>query len=129
MSTTRFSPAEELELFCRFCEKILPAQLDRSIAENGKVVDKSSVFEYYCTKCFKTTVFNGEDLIDDVSFKSIDNDNLRTYTPRDHYLIGEKLFHSAFKETGTIVGKENSIPVKIMVNFKRNGLKKLVMDL
>ncbi len=129
MSTTRFTPAEELELFCRFCEKILPAQLDRSIAENGKVVDKSSVFEYYCTKCFKTSVFNGDDLIDDDSIKNTDTNNLRTYSPHDRYLIGEKLFHAAFKETGTIVGKENSIPVKILVDFKRNGLKKLVMDL
>lgn len=127
--STRFSPAEELELFCRFCEKILPAQLDRSIAENGKVVDKSSVFEYYCTKCYKTICFNGDDLIEETDRKNNNNTDLRTYSPHDHYLIGDKLFHTAFKETGTIVGKENSIPVKILVVFKRNGLKKLVMDL
>jgi hypothetical protein len=123
--TSKFNPVEELELFCRFCEKILPAQLDRSIAENGKIVDKSSVFEYYCTKCFKTICISGDDLLD----KSSDSEEARTYTPRDHYLIGEKLFHSAFKEAGTVVGKENSTPVKILVLFEKNGLKKLVMDL
>jgi hypothetical protein len=127
--TSKFSPAEELELFCRFCEKILPAQLDRSIAENGKIVDKSSVFEYYCTKCFKTICISGDDLLDETVRKSADSEEARPYTPRNHYLIGEKLFHSAFKEAGTVVGKENSTPVKILVLFEKNGLKKLVMDL
>jgi hypothetical protein len=125
----RFNPTEELELFCRFCEKILPAQLDRSIAENGKIVDKNSVFEYYCTKCFKTICISGEDLIDETERKASSSEDTRPYSPRDHYFIGEKLFHNAFKESGVVVGKENSVPVKILVYFERNGLKKLVMDL
>ncbi len=127
--SSRFTPTEELDLFCRFCEKILPAQLDRSIAENGKIVDRNSTFEYYCTKCFKTICFSGEDLFRETEDTPPISDDSRPYSPQNHYLIGEKLFHKTFNESGVVVGKENSKPVKILVNFERNGLKKLVMDL
>lgn len=127
--SSRFIPTEELDLFCRFCGKILPAKLDRSIAKKGKLVDISSTFEYYCTKCFKTICFSGEDLFHETEEEPPVSDDFRPYSPKNHYLIGEKLFHETFNESGVIVGKENSKPVKILVNFEHKGLKKLVMDL
>jgi hypothetical protein len=66
MSST-FSPLQELELFCRFCSKITPNTLDRSIAANGRNLDRNSTFEYYCTKCFKTACFSGNDLAEQIS--------------------------------------------------------------
>ncbi|NLD99971.1 MAG: hypothetical protein GX640_08850, partial [Fibrobacter sp.] len=83
MSST-FNPKEELELLCRSCNKILPAQLDRSIAENGRTLDRNSIFEYYCTKCFKTACFSGNDLIE-----SNYDENPRPYSPKNNYYIGE----------------------------------------
>jgi len=63
MPAIPFTPVDELVIFCRFCQKTYPAQLDRSIAGNGRVVDKESTFEYFCTKCRKTFCFSGKDLV------------------------------------------------------------------
>ncbi|HEX3019042.1 MAG TPA: hypothetical protein VHP36_02015 [Chitinispirillaceae bacterium] len=124
MSDT-FSPIEELDLFCRFCNKVIPAQLDRSIAENGRVLDRSSTFEYYCTKCFKTACFSGTDLLENNAV----NDTPRIYKPTDHFFLGETIFHQKFNETGIVVGKDNGAPGKIIVQFKTAGLKKLIQDI
>lgn len=124
MSAT-FSPLEELELFCRFCNKVLPAQLDRSIAENGRTVDINSTFEYYCTKCFKTACFSGTDLLDQNNKDSAP----RTYTPSEHYFIGETIFHKKFNENGVVVGKDHGSPSRILVQFDNSGLKKLIQDI
>ena len=124
MSAT-FSPLEELNLFCRFCNKVLPAQLDRSIAENGRTVDRTSTYEYYCTKCFKTACFSGADLLEQSS-KDLPP---RTYKPSDHFHIGETIFHHKFNETGVVVGKDHGTPSRILVQFTDCGLKKLIQDL
>jgi hypothetical protein len=125
MSLT-FNPKDELELFCRFCSKIIPAQLDRSIAENGRVLDRSSTFEYYCTKCFKTACFSGTDLIEQTP-SSVEEP--RNYTPKESFFIGEKIYHLSFKELGTVVGKDLGNPKKILVKFEKSGLKKLIENL
>jgi len=125
---TNFVPVETLELYCRFCGKILPAQLDRSIAENGRTVDRNSTFEYYCTKCFKTACFTGNDLLEQPKDKETTL-SPREYSPHEHFLIGEAIRHKAFKQVGTIVGKDNGSPARIMVNFPKGGIKKLVQDL
>ncbi len=124
MSAT-FSPIEELDLFCRFCNKVLPAQLDRSIAENGRILDRMSTFEYYCTKCFKTACYSGTDLLEQHS----NNDTPRIYKPSEHYYLGETIFHQNFKENGIVVGKDNGTPSRILVLFENSGLKKLVQDM
>ncbi len=124
MSET-FSPIEELDLYCRFCNKVIPAQLDRSIAESGKVLDRLSTYEYYCTKCFKTACYSGTDLLE----QNNKNQTPRTYKPTDHFLLGETIFHQSFNEHGVVVGKDSGIPSRITVLFEKSGLKKLIQDI
>jgi hypothetical protein len=127
-----FSPVETLEQFCRFCEKVTTCQLDRSIAGNGRTIDRNSTFEYYCTKCFKTACFSGNDLIEQVKpapgikQSSAGKQQPREYTPHERYFIGERIAHKKFKETGLVVNKENGTPRRILVQFQKSGLKKLV---
>jgi hypothetical protein len=128
MSTT-FTPVESLELYCRFCGKIMPCQLDRSIAGNGRTIDRSATFEYYCAKCFKTACYCGNDLIELTKTKPDKKQPPRDYTPAEHYYIGERIFHKKFKATGLIVGKESGMPSRITVMFEKGGMKKLVQDM
>ena len=123
MSTT-FNPVEVMDMYCRFCEKVTPCQLERSIAGNGRNIDKNATFEYYCTKCFKTACFSGNDLMEQQ--KTGGKEAPREYTPQEHYCIGEKIFHKKFKEAGVIVSKDSGSPSRILVLFEKNGLKKLV---
>jgi hypothetical protein len=127
MSTT-FTPVETLELFCRFCGKITPCQLDRSIAENGRTIDRTATFEYYCTKCFKTACFCGNDLLEQIKVKPDKKQLPREYSPMEHYYIGERIFHKKFKTIGLVVGKESGIPSTIIVLFEKGGIKKLIQD-
>lgn len=123
-----FLPVEDLEAYCRFCGKITPIQLDRSIAENGRTVDRKSTFEYLCSKCFKSFCFSGNDLLEQ---RKPDEEEppVHEYNPKDHYLIGETVFHAKWKENGVVVGKDNGSPSRIMVNFEKSGIKKLAQDL
>jgi hypothetical protein len=125
--SSNFCPVDELRIYCRFCEKIAIAQLDRSIAENGKTLDRNSTFEYYCTRCFKTFCFSGIDLLEQV--KPDQKPEMRSYAPQQHFYIGEIIFHKQFNETGIIVGKDNGSPSKIVVFFEKNGLKRLIQDM
>jgi hypothetical protein len=122
-----FIPAETLEVFCRFCGKITPNQLERSIAGNGRTIDKNATFEYYCTKCFKTACFSGNDLLEQP--KPDGKDEARDYSPHDHFVIGERLFHKKFKESGLVVSKDSGTPSSVLVSFEKAGLKKLVQDI
>jgi hypothetical protein len=128
MSATPFTPVDELNIFCRFCQKTYPAQLDRSIAGNGRVVDKESTFEYFCTKCRKTFCFSGKDLVAQVDAEKEAVDP-REYISKEHYLIGEKIHHKKFKDVGFVVGKDRGVPARILVQFEKSGLKKLVEDI
>jgi len=127
MSSDTFSPVEGIDVFCRFCQKILPAQLDRSIAGNGRTVDKSATFEYSCSKCGKTFCFSGNDLKE--KKEPSEEMEAREYLPKNHYVIGETIVHKKFKETGLIVGKDKGSPTRVLVKFEKSGLKKLVEDI
>jgi len=126
-----FTPVETLELYCRFCEKVTPCQLDRSIAGNGRTIDRNSTFEYYCTKCFKTACFSGNDLqeLPKTKSKSEKDAPAREYKPTDHYYIGDRVSHKKFKETGLVVSKDPGTPSRILVQFAKAGLKKLIQDM
>lgn len=126
--SSNFYPIDEFEIFCRFCEKITIAHLDRSIAENGKIVDRSSTFEYYCTRCMKTFCFCGTDLLEHNKNDQQINE-LRNYSPRLHFFVGETIHHKQFNENGTVVGIDNGTPSKIIVNFPKNGLRRLVHNI
>jgi hypothetical protein len=128
MSTASFAPVDELTAYCRFCQKILPAHLDRSIAGNGRLLDKESTFEYFCTKCRKTFCYTGKDLLPSEE-ASKTNLEPRDYIPKNHYVIGEKIQHKKFKDTGLVVGKDRGVPARILVQFEKSGLKKLVEDI
>jgi hypothetical protein len=128
MSAEPFSPIEEAEIFCRFCQKTLPASLDRSIAGNGRVVDKGATFEYSCSKCGKTFCFSGNDLKEQMK-PAEEAAKPREYIPKNHYVIGEVITHKKFKENGLIVGKDPGVPTKILVKFEKLGIKKLVEDI
>jgi hypothetical protein len=123
-----FTPIETVELFCRFCGKVTPAQLDRSIAGNGRTIDRTSTFEYYCTKCFKTACYSGHDLLEQ-SKPNGGKEPAREYSPHDHYFIGEQIHHRKLKEDGRVVGKDSGTPSRILVQFAKTGLKKFVQDM
>jgi hypothetical protein len=127
MAPETFSPIEEAEIFCRFCQKTLPASLDRSIAGNGRVVDKDATFEYSCSKCGKTFCFSGNDLMEHK--EGSEEVEPRDYVPKNHYFIGETISHKKFKENGLIVGKDRGSPSRLLVKFEKSGLKKLVEDI
>ncbi len=124
--STSFNPLENIDLYCRSCEKVTPAQLDRGIAGSGKTIDRNSVFEYCCTKCFKTNCYSGTDLLENTDGPQAET---RSYSPREHFFIGEMIFHKKFAETGLVVGKDNSSTGKILVQFQQAGLVKLVQGL
>ena len=128
MSSASFAPVDELNAYCRFCQKILPAHLDRSIAGNGRLLDKESTFENFCTKCRKTFCYTGKDLLPLEDASKTDSEP-RDYIPKNHYVIGEVIAHKKFKENGLIVGKDHGAPTKILVKFEKSGLKKLVEDI
>lgn len=173
--SSAFNPIEEFDLLCRFCGKIHPAQLDRSIAENGRTVDRNSTFEYYCTKCQKTVCFKGNDLLEKPVSPETDSEentententeniekaektedtekkgkkgkkskkdqknentvnkvpqNVIEYSPKNHYHIGEWISHKKFNDVGLVVGVDNGTPNKIIVNFEKSGIKKLIEDI
>jgi hypothetical protein len=128
MSSVSFAPVVDLNAYCRFCQKILPAHLDRSIAGNGRLLDKESTFEYFCTKCRKTFCYAGKDLLPSEDVSKTDSEP-RDYVPKNHYVVGEKITHKKFKETGLVVGKDRGVPARILVQFEKSGLKKLVEDI
>jgi hypothetical protein len=128
MTSPTFSPVDELNAYCRFCQKILPAQLDRSIAGNGRILDIESTFEYFCTKCRKTFCYSGKDILPLEEGAKQDAEP-RDYIPKNHYFIGEKITHKKFKETGLVVGKDRGVPARILVQFEKSGLRKLVEDI
>jgi hypothetical protein len=126
-----FTPTEAIEIYCRFCKKLGPAQLDRSIAANGKTVDRGSTFEYYCSKCLHTFCFSGADLAEKSAVAAALADpkqkpKPREYDPKRTYIIGEVVFHKKFKEEGRIIGKQQSQPSLILVSFRKAGVKRLV---
>lgn len=123
-----FHPVPTILAYCRFCKKVMPATLDRSIAANGKTVDRDSTFEYYCSKCNRSFCFAGTDLLEDNAEKQ-DVGEPKDYSPKLHYLIGDVVFHKKFKEKGPVVAKESGTPACIVVNFEKSGMRKLVEDL
>lgn len=126
--SSSFLPVENLQIFCRFCDKISNVQLDRSIAENGRTVDRNSTFEYLCAKCFKTVCFSGNDLLEQ---KKSENEAsvVREYLPKEQYFIGETILHKKWNERGLVIGKDLGTPKRIHVNFEKSGLKKLIEGL
>ncbi|MBD3321550.1 MAG: hypothetical protein GF350_10700 [Chitinivibrionales bacterium] len=130
---TNYTPGEQIDMLCRFCKRVYPAQLERSIAENGRTIDKDSTFEYCCSKCMKTFCYYGKDLIEapkngneEESEEKTEN---RSYSPKDHFLIGETIYHPQFEETGKIVGKDTGATSRIIVQFEKSGIRRLVEDI
>ena len=123
-----FSPVEDLEAYCRFCDKLTSVQLDRSIAENGRTVDRNSTFEYLCTKCFKTFCYCGKDLVEQAVLDNPETEP-HEYNPQEHFVIGETVHHKKWKDSGVVVGKDRGTPSRILVNFEKAGLKKLIEDI
>jgi hypothetical protein len=125
---TNFTPMEILDLYCRSCKKVLPGQLERSIADSGRTINKDGSFEYFCSKCNHTTCYTGKDLLPAADPEEVADREPRDYSATEHYLIGETISHKSFKDTGKVVGKDQGEPSRIQVLFEKNGLKKLVED-
>lgn len=125
--SSSFLPVEDLHIYCRFCDKVTSVQLDRSIAEAGRTVDRNSTFEYLCVKCYKTVCFSGNDLLE--AKKTDTEKDTRSYSPKEHYYIGETIYHKKWQDTGVVVGIDHGTPNRIHVQFEKNGLKKLIEDL
>jgi hypothetical protein len=117
---TSFSPAGTLELFCRFCKKTHPAQLERCIAETGKLLDRDSTFEYTCSRCHRPHCYFGKDIIDEEYHTLLAVEGApRVYKTSEHFLIGEKIIHPSFKSLGKIVGKDPGKPPRLVVKFEK----------
>jgi hypothetical protein len=123
MASQSFCPAEVLEIYCRFCKKTLPAQLERSIAGSGRIVDKASTFEYICSRCHRPHCFHGNDIISEPAPPALDEPENelkpRPYLISEHYLIGEKIMHPSYDCPGTIVGKYPGNPNRLFVKFEK----------
>ncbi|MFW5775196.1 MAG: hypothetical protein ACOCW2_02805 [Chitinivibrionales bacterium] len=126
--SSAFSPIEAVNMYCRFCKKVVPFDLERSIAGSGRTVDRDSTFEYCCSKCHKTSCFSGQDLLPAEEAEE-NNTNPHGYSAAETYLIGETINHETFADQGTVVGKDSGSPSKIFVQFEKEGLKKLVEGL
>ena len=130
---SNFVPPSELDIYCRFCKKVMPAILERSIADNGRIIKEDSTFEYSCTKCHRTHCYKGSD-IDNLFVADTDEVNVETetvvkeYSINEHYHIGDKISHSSHDEEGTVVGKEPGSPTKINVLFGKK-ITTLVEDI
>jgi hypothetical protein len=122
-----FAPTETLEMFCRFCKKVIEFKLERSIAGTGRIVDKESTFEYFCTKCHHTICFSGKDLPGAEDPKKTE-EKPREYISKERYVVGEVIRHASFKDNGTVVGKDIGSPSRIIVQFQKKGLKRLVEE-
>lgn len=123
-----FRPKEQMAMYCRFCEKVSPAHLNRSIADNGRTLSRSGTYEYCCAKCLKTFCFSGNDLLEEGEGTEVEEQKPRTYTSKEHYYIGEVIYHETYEDTGLVVGKESSTTPVILVQFENTGMKKLVED-
>jgi hypothetical protein len=129
MLNQAFLPVKELSIFCRHCQKVMPAQLERSIAGSGKVVDIESTFEYFCSKCHRTICYCGNDIIENNALPHDTIPEPREYSPTAHFLVGETISHSSFQEKGKVVGKDLGTPSRILVQFEKSGLRKLVENI
>lgn len=125
----KFLPPETIQVLCRFCKKVMTAQLDRSIAGAGKTVDRGGTFEFYCQKCFHSFCYHGTDLPE----RPAENEELQIenveYTPKSTYVIGQIVTHKKFKDKGPVVDKERGTPARVLISFKKKGLTKLVEGL
>jgi len=131
--TEIFKPAADITLYCRFCHKTVHANLHRSIAGSGKILDKDATFEYICSKCHRSHCFYGKDLIEGKENSTIEQPEVNEFEPRTyrisgHYLIGEEIIHPSYTRIGKVVGKEPGIPNRILVKFGKNIIP-LVEDL
>lgn len=126
-----FTPAEILQIYCRFCKKTLPAQLERSIAGSGRVVDKGATFEYICSKCHRPHCYYGKDIIEEKILTEPNDIKIsepRKYKISEHFLIGEKISHPSFDTIGMVVGKDPGNPTKLLVKFEKT-ITTLVEDI
>lgn len=124
-----FKPVNELLIYCRFCKKVLPAQLERGIANSGRTVDKNATFEYVCSKCHRSHCFRGSDIIERPAEQEATTDTeTREYRPSGHYLVGEVITHPGFQGEGRIVNKEPGSLSRIVVSFEKAGVTKFVED-
>ena len=117
-----FSPALELDLYCSHCKKVLPAVLDRSVAESGRILNETSSYEFVCSKCSRTTCFYGKDIVakplEEVSSVPTAA-TIKPYTISQFFRIGEYISHPSHKTEGLVVGKIKGKPTQIMVKFEK----------
>ena len=136
-----FSPVKEVLLYCRFCNKVVVSQLERSIAGSGRIVDKESTFEYVCSRCHRTHCYYGKDILESSeptesteSTEVVENTSPeitpepRKYSISEHFLIGETINHPSYKCIGIVVGKEPGKPNRLLVKFEKT-LTSLVEDI
>ncbi|MGD9199988.1 MAG: hypothetical protein PVI26_00355 [Chitinispirillia bacterium] len=128
-----FSPVKEVLLYCRFCNKVVLSQLERSIAGSGRVVDRESTFEYICSRCHRTHCYYGKDIMESTNQEEENISSEVTQKPRnynisEHFLIGETINHPSYKSIGIIVGKEPGKPNRLLVKFEKT-LTSLVEDI
>ncbi len=123
MAAAPYTPAEELLIFCRFCKKALPAQLERSIAGSGRLINKDSTFEYICSRCHRPHCFYGKDLIEVTKTDEENTEKVepepREYKINEHFRVGERITHPSYETVGIIVGKDPGNPNRLRVKFEK----------
>lgn len=117
-----YAPIDVLEIYCRFCKKAVPAQLERSIAGSGRVLDRESTFEYICSKCHRAHCYYGKDIVQrnpDTENGDSPDAEPRKYKITDHFCIGEKISHPSYDTIGVVVGKDPGTPNRLIVKFEK----------
>jgi len=116
---------KNIEAYCGFCNAVKKMELA------GETSDGDSSKRWAkCKSCKQKTVIDLNDLQKEtkLTIQNIVVDGCKEYSPKEHYAVGETIFHRAFNDHGIILGKETSSNGKglIIVEFQNSGKKKLL---
>lgn len=66
-----------------------------------------------------------------ITFDSFDNENTKTYSPAESFLVGDSIYHKGWDDFGIVLAKEimSNGRNSMIVEFQKNGKKKLIETL
>lgn len=117
---------KNIEGFCSFCNATTKMELSGD-SNLGK--DDTRKWAK-CKKC-KQMVLVDYEVKEKLPKETIENDqneNLKIYSPKSSYLIGDAIYHQGWDDTGVVLSKEllsNGVS-SILVKFNKSGHKQLI---
>lgn len=120
---------KNIEAFCSFCNNVTKMELSGDV-----IVEESENKKWAkCKKCKQTMVI---DLTVDMkekkpSLEGIENEDCKTYSPKQSYEVGEAIYHKNWDDFGKVVSKDvlSNGQKSISVEFQKSGNKKLIESL